>query len=120
MSSGSTPGPITRRGWRRTRSLATNRPRFNHHAIACGGGILDERGTNGSHDNLIPATNERGPLPRGIMTYFWRILPYLRPYWKLASGSVIITIASAVASLLVPWPLKLLVDNVLGGQPMPP
>ncbi len=53
------------------------------------------------------------------MTYFWRMLPYLRPYWKLAIGSVIITIASAAASLLMPWPLKLLVDNVLGGQPMP-
>ena len=48
------------------------------------------------------------------MTYFWRVLRYLRPYWKLAVGSVIITIASAAASLLMPWPLKLLVDNVLG------
>ncbi len=54
------------------------------------------------------------------MTYFWRVLRYLRPYWKLAVGSVIITIASAAASLLVPWPLKLLVDNVLGSQPVPP
>ena len=54
------------------------------------------------------------------MTYFWRVLHYLRPYWKLAFGSVIITIASAAASLLTPWPLKLLVDNVLGSQPIPP
>jgi ATP-binding cassette subfamily B protein len=54
------------------------------------------------------------------MTYFWRVLRYLRPYWKLAFGSVIITVASVVASLLTPWPLKLLVDNVLGGQPVPP
>ena len=54
------------------------------------------------------------------MTYFWRVLHYLRPYWKLAFGSVIITIASAAASLLMPWPLKLLVDNVLGSQPIPP
>jgi ABC-type multidrug transport system fused ATPase/permease subunit len=54
------------------------------------------------------------------MTYFWRILRYLRPYRKLALSSVIITIASATASLLTPWPLKLLVDNVLGSQPIPP
>ncbi len=54
------------------------------------------------------------------MTYFWRVLRYLRPYWKLAICSVVITIASAMASLLTPWPLKLLVDNVLGGQPVPP
>ena len=53
------------------------------------------------------------------MTYFWRVLRYLRPYWKLAICSVVITIASVVASLLTPWPLKLLVDNVLGGQPVP-
>ena len=54
------------------------------------------------------------------MTYFWRVLRYLRPYWKLAFGSVIITIASVAASLLTPWPLKILVDNVLGSQPVPP
>jgi ATP-binding cassette, subfamily B, bacterial len=53
------------------------------------------------------------------MTYFWRILHYLRPYWTRALASVIITIASAAASLLTPWPLKLLVDNVLGNQPIP-
>ena len=53
------------------------------------------------------------------MTYFWRVLHYLRPYWKLAVGSVIITIASVAAGLLTPWPLKILVDNVLGSQPVP-
>ena len=53
------------------------------------------------------------------MTYFWRVLHYLRPYWRRALASVIITIASAAASLLTPWPLKLLVDNVLGNQPIP-
>jgi ATP-binding cassette, subfamily B, bacterial len=54
------------------------------------------------------------------MKYFWRVLHYLCPYWKLACGSVLITIASVVARLLTPWPLKLLVDNVLGNQPVPP
>jgi ATP-binding cassette subfamily B protein len=54
------------------------------------------------------------------MIYFWRILHYLRPYWRRALASVIITIAGAAASVLVPWPLKLLVDNVLGSQPVPP
>jgi ATP-binding cassette, subfamily B, bacterial len=54
------------------------------------------------------------------MKYFWRVLHYLRPYWKLACGSVLITIASVAASLLTPWPLKILVDNVLGSQPLPP
>jgi ABC-type multidrug transport system fused ATPase/permease subunit len=31
----------------------------------------------------------------------------------------LITIASVIASLLTPWPLKLLVDHVLGSQPSP-
>ena len=53
------------------------------------------------------------------MKYFWRVFRYLRPYWKLAVGSVIITIASVAAGLLMPWPLKILVDNVLGSQPVP-
>ena len=119
MSSGSTPGPTTRRGWRRPRSLATNRPGANRRAIARGGGVRDERGTTGPDDDLSPAAKTRGPLPRGIMTYFWRVLHYLRPYWRLAVGSVIITIASVAASLLTPWPLKILVDNVLGSQPVP-
>jgi ABC-type multidrug transport system fused ATPase/permease subunit len=53
------------------------------------------------------------------MSYFWRVLHYLRPYSKLACASVLITIASVVGSLLIPWPLQLLVDNVLGNQPAP-
>jgi ATP-binding cassette, subfamily B, bacterial len=54
------------------------------------------------------------------MTYFWRVLRYLKPYWGLAVASVIITVASAAAGLLLPWPLKILVDNVLGSEPLSP
>lgn len=58
------------------------------------------------------------------MTESWtcipRVFPYLRPYWRLASGSVGITLSSALTSLLAPWPLKILVDNVLAGQPLSP
>ncbi len=58
------------------------------------------------------------------MTKSWtclpRVFPYLRPYWRLAGGSVGITILSALTSLLAPWPLKILVDNVLGTHPLPP
>jgi ATP-binding cassette subfamily B protein/subfamily B ATP-binding cassette protein MsbA len=47
-------------------------------------------------------------------------LHYLRPYWKLATLSVFLIVAGGVAALLVPWPLAILVDNVLGGLPLPP
>lgn len=53
------------------------------------------------------------------MKYFGRVLPYLRPYWKLASFSVVLIVLSAIFGLLTPWPLKILIDQVLGQKPMP-
>lgn len=52
--------------------------------------------------------------------YLPRIASYLRPYWKLASVSGALTILSALAALLAPWPLKVIVDSVLGDQPLRP
>jgi ATP-binding cassette, subfamily B, bacterial len=49
-----------------------------------------------------------------------RVLRYLRPYRGLAAASVLLTVSSSLAALLVPWPLKIVVDNVLQGQPLPP
>jgi ATP-binding cassette subfamily B protein len=51
--------------------------------------------------------------------YIPRVLHYLRPYWHLAIVSVALIAVGAAASLLAPWPLKFLVDNVLEGQPVP-
>ena len=48
-----------------------------------------------------------------------RVLRYLMPYWRLASVSIVITLLAAVVALLLPWPLKILVDNVLNNQPPP-
>ncbi|HEV2764858.1 MAG TPA: ABC transporter ATP-binding protein, partial [Pyrinomonadaceae bacterium] len=53
------------------------------------------------------------------MKYLPRVLRYLRPYSRLAVGSVVIIVASGLVSLLAPWPLKILVDSVLGDQPLP-
>jgi ATP-binding cassette, subfamily B, bacterial len=52
--------------------------------------------------------------------YFARVLRYLRPYSKLAVASAIPTVLAALAGLLAPWPLKILVDSVLGTHPLPP
>jgi ATP-binding cassette, subfamily B, bacterial len=54
------------------------------------------------------------------MKYFRRILPYLRPYWKLVTLSIALTVLISVASLLAPWPLKIIIDNVLGEHPVHP
>ena len=44
------------------------------------------------------------------MKYLRRVLPYLRPYWKLTAVSVALILLGALDSLLAPWPLKYLVD----------
>ena len=54
------------------------------------------------------------------MKYFPRVLRYLRPYWRLAVLAVVIMVAGALVALLVPWPLQVLVDNVLGSKPLHP
>ena len=48
-----------------------------------------------------------------------RILPYLRPYWKLAVFALVLTLLAALFSLLLPWPLALMFDSVLGDSPLP-
>ena len=47
-----------------------------------------------------------------------RVLPYVRPYSRLAILSVVATIASVGLGLLLPWPLKIVVDSVLGSRPV--
>jgi ATP-binding cassette subfamily B protein/subfamily B ATP-binding cassette protein MsbA len=42
------------------------------------------------------------------------------PFWQLALASVLLLVGSSLVALLLPWPLKILVDNVLGNQPPPP
>jgi ATP-binding cassette subfamily B protein/subfamily B ATP-binding cassette protein MsbA len=50
--------------------------------------------------------------------YFRRVLPYLRPYWKLAVISSVLIVLGALAGLLAPWPLQILFDNVLQDHPL--
>ena len=53
------------------------------------------------------------------LRYIPRLLKYLRPYWRLASLSGVLILLSSGLALLVPWPLKILVDSVLQGEPLP-
>ena len=54
-----------------------------------------------------------------MFQYLPRILPYLRPYRRLAAVLVALIVLSGAAELLAPWPLKILVDNALGDHPLP-
>lgn len=46
-------------------------------------------------------------------------LGYLRPYRGRIALFLIVTVVEILSGLLLPWPMKFIVDNVLGNQPMP-
>jgi ATP-binding cassette subfamily B protein len=54
------------------------------------------------------------------LNYVLRVLRYLRPYKRLVGISIFLTIFSAAAALLIPWPLMIVVDSVLGDHPLSP
>ena len=52
------------------------------------------------------------------MTILSTVLKYLRPYRPLAAASIGLIVVSALMGLAAPWPLKVLLDNVLGKLPL--
>jgi ATP-binding cassette subfamily B protein/subfamily B ATP-binding cassette protein MsbA len=48
----------------------------------------------------------------------WRLLRYAFPHWRPLAIAGVSMMASIAISLARPWPLKLMVDNVLGDQPL--
>ncbi len=52
-------------------------------------------------------------------SYFRRAFVYLKPYWRHVLVSVVLMVVGTGLSLLTPWPLKILVDHVLEGLPLP-
>ena len=53
------------------------------------------------------------------MSWYRRFLPYVRPESRGLATLLALTVLGVALEALLPWPLKLVVDNVLGGQPMP-
>src|SRR5215207_10031885 len=62
--------------------------------------------------------SQKGALRRGFKS-LPRILPYLRPFRKLAIVSVVLTVLLAVIALAEPWPLAFVVDSIIGDEPAP-
>jgi ATP-binding cassette subfamily B protein len=54
------------------------------------------------------------------MSTYRRLLDYALPYWRGWTLIVIVTLLSTGFALLQPWPMKVLVDTVLGSQPLDP
>jgi ATP-binding cassette subfamily B protein len=60
----------------------------------------------------------KGALKRGFKV-LPRLLPYLRPYRKLAVVSVLLTLVTALVALAQPWPLAFTVDSIIGDKGAP-
>ena len=54
------------------------------------------------------------------MTLAGWTLSFLRPYRARVAAIVALSLLEIGLAALAPWPLKAVVDNVLGGHPLPP
>ena len=45
-------------------------------------------------------------------SYSWKLLPYLRPYWRRFLWALAQVFLIAGFELLKPWPLQIVIDNV--------
>src|SRR5260370_40805287 len=54
------------------------------------------------------------------MHKYRRLLKYARRRRSLFVFILILTVAASILAALQPWPMKLLVDQVLGQKPLPP
>jgi ATP-binding cassette subfamily B protein len=53
------------------------------------------------------------------LAILWRVIMQARPYWLNLAGVLIFSVAAAPITLLLPLPLKIAVDSVIGSQPTP-
>ena len=57
---------------------------------------------------------------RSDLVLFRRLLTYARSCWGGIIGLFLLSLVSTPLALLTPVPLKIAVDNAIGGQPLPP
>jgi subfamily B ATP-binding cassette protein MsbA len=48
------------------------------------------------------------------------MLELLRPHWKTLSVALLAVLGETATDLLEPWPLKIIIDNLLQSKPLPP
>ena len=50
---------------------------------------------------------------------YWRLGQLVRPYWIHIAGMLLLSLLAPPLALLTPLPLKIVVDSILGGHPLP-
>jgi hypothetical protein len=55
----------------------------------------------------------------GTFAVIRKVLQRLRPYRLAFGGAIAQVLLLGLLELAKPWPLKVVVDNVLGGKPLP-
>ena len=53
------------------------------------------------------------------LTLYRRLLQQARPYWPHIAGIFLLSLLSPPLMLLTPLPLKIVVDSVIGADPVP-
>ena len=59
------------------------------------------------------------PQAPSVKTNWPRMLSLLRPHWKALSLALVAVLGETAADLLEPWPLKIIIDNLLQSKPLP-
>src|ERR1700730_10586502 len=59
------------------------------------------------------------PLNSPARANWLRMLELLRPHWTTLSLALLAVIGETITDLLEPWPLKIIVDNLLQSKPLP-
>ena len=57
--------------------------------------------------------------PSADRRVFARIVEFARPYWFKVAGTFVLSLAVVPLTLLTPFPLKVVVDSVIGAKPLP-
>lgn len=60
------------------------------------------------------------PHPSADRRVFARIVEFARPYWLKIAGTFVLSLAVVPLTLLTPFPLKVVVDSVIGSKSLPP
>jgi ATP-binding cassette, subfamily B, bacterial len=67
----------------------------------------------------VPKRRPLEPRTDGVGQLARRMLPYIRAHWPRLVWPLVLAMLISACELLKPWPLKIVIDSVLGAQPLP-